>query len=512
MVHERRAGGHVASVPADPSGDLIFGVGDEVPSETIVPMTELIAALIAAWETAAIAVTLLMSAYLIVDLLVEIARPRTPRRLRRNVRLPMVSVVLPVYDEPEDVLRATLASWKQVRYPAFEVIVADDSTLPFESDDPSIRILHRSDRDGFKGGALRNALDHLDPASEWMIIFDADFLVDPDVLIRFACHFAPGVGGVQGFQGMGRNDSAPILTRFCEACHIVSNVLLAGRYRMRGFVGVQGTVEAYRVEAIRSIGGLAPYTTANEDLDTTFRLRKAGWRIVYDPEIVGRGIAPERYSVFFRQTTRWTSSTVREYRRHWPSYLRSRHVPIAEKIDSFFFLLTWTNSLVVTPTLVFLPWVLMGLNVIPLWLSVLITVLPLTLFALPLLIKAAPVRLALTGWMWYYVLLVPGYVVMFRASLLGLFGEPGFTRTTKFEHSAKTGPSVGLTLSAKRVVHGKGGRVLGVTCRECGRRLPAPEVLFYAVGGLDVAEPTCRRCIRRYEWIRFTPHRRTAVG
>ena len=462
-------------------------------------MTSLFLQIVMDWELAAVAVTLILSAYLISNLLASIALPPPERRYRCSPTFPMVSVVLPVYNEPEAIVRASIASWKAVRYPAFEIILADDSTVPLELDDPTVRVVRRTNREGYKGGALRNVFDKLDPRSEWMVVFDADFLVDPDVLVRFTEHYAPGVGAVQGFQAMGRNDPPSYLTRFSESFHAVANALLAGRQRLGGFVGVQGTVEAYRVEAIRSIGGIAPYATANEDLDTTFRLRKAGWKIVYDPRIVGRGIAPERYRVFFIQNTRWTSTTVREYRRHWGSFLRSPSVPWVEKFDSALFLLTWTNSLVVTPTLVFLPWALLSLHLIPLWLSVLITLLPISLFTLPAL-TGASARLGLTGWMGYYILLVPGYFVMFRAALLGLFTEPGFVRTLKTtapapQSVAKAGrfasplrlgaiPDRISTASLQRVV-----------CAHCGAPLTHREVLFYAVGALDVRDVACRKCL-----------------
>jgi cellulose synthase/poly-beta-1,6-N-acetylglucosamine synthase-like glycosyltransferase len=466
-------------------------------------VTSLFLDIVMGWEIASIVVTLVISTYLIVNLIVAVLRPLPGRRYGAHDPLPVVSVVIPVYNEPPELVRASIASWKAVRYPAFEIVIADDSDEPIELNDPSVRVIRRGNRDGFKGGALRNAFEHLDPHSEWMVVFDADFVVEPDVLVRFTEHYGPSVGGVQGYQSMGGNSPPSYLTRYSEAFHAVANALLAGRYRMRGFVGVQGTVEAYRVEAIRAIGGIAPYPTANEDLDTTFRLRKAGWKIVYDPRIVGRGVAPERYGVFFRQSTRWTSSTVREYRRHWGSFLRSRKVPAVEKVDSALFLLTWTNSLVVTPTLVFLPWALLDLHLIPLWLSVLITVLPLALFTLPILLGARA-RLALTGWMGYYVLLLPGYFVMFRASLLGLFTEPGFVRTSKFATSKPTStPSASHRSAGPFVSPHRTGTVQGLACERCGRSLSHREVLFYAVGALDVPGVRCRRCLGASEWLRF---------
>jgi cellulose synthase/poly-beta-1,6-N-acetylglucosamine synthase-like glycosyltransferase len=470
-------------------------------------VTSLFLEFVAGWEVAAIVVTLIISSYLILNLVAAVLRPPPERRYRKDSTLPVVSVVIPVYNEPPDLVRASIASWKQVRYPAFEIVVADDSTEPLELNDPSVRVIRRTNRDGFKGGALREVVARLDPASEWMVIFDADFVVDPDVLVRFTEHFRPGVGGVQGFQAMGRNERPTYLTRYSEAFHAVANALLAGRYRLRGFVGVQGTVEAYRVEAIRAIGGIAPYATANEDLDTTFRLRKAGWKIVYDPRIVGRGIAPDRYGVFFRQSTRWTSTTVREYRRHLVSFLRSPNVPAVEKVDSVFFLLTWVNSLVVTPTLLFLPWALLDLHVIPLWLSILITALPLALFTLPVVLGTRA-RLAFTGWLGYYVLLLPGYLVMFRASLLGLFTDPGFLRTSKVpsDSAARSASRKSASLSARPeppVFHPGAPTMQGVFCAKCGRALSHREVLFYAVGGLDVGDLSCRHCLGHSEWHRF---------
>lgn len=451
------------------------------------------------WELLAIVVTLVMSAYLISNLIAAILYPPSDRRYARHPAFPMVSVVLPVYNEPIEIVKASIASWKAVRYPAFEIILADDSQPPLEIDDPSVRIIRRSHRDGFKGGALRNVFNQLNPKSEWMVIFDADFLVDPDVLVRFSEHYRSRVGAVQGFQAMGRNDPPSWLTRWSESYHAVANVLLAGRYQCRGFVGIQGTVEAYRVEAIRDIGGIAPYSTANEDLDTTFRLRKAGWKIVYDSRIVGRGIAPNGYRVFFIQNTRWTSSTVREYRRHWWSYLRTRTIPWYEKVDSALFLLTWTNSLVVTPTLVFLPWALLSLHLIPLWLSVLITLLPLALFTLPVL-TGASARLGLTGWLGYYILLVPGYFVMFRASLLGIFTDPGFARTLKTSTGAPraaAGSVVPASTAGTRV-----SQMQRLVCRQCGTHLSHREVLFYAVAAPDVSDVRCRRCLAAFERVR----------
>jgi cellulose synthase/poly-beta-1,6-N-acetylglucosamine synthase-like glycosyltransferase len=465
-------------------------------------MTTLFLEVVIDWELVALTFTLVLSAYLIGELLIGVLRPWPRASPDPDAALPFVSVVIPAYDEPDAILRTTLASWENVRYPAFEVILADDSTEPVRLESTRVRVLRRAHRDGFKGGALRNAFDHLHPVSEWMAVFDADYVVEPDVLVRFAEHFSPGVGGIQGFMQMGLNDRPSILTRFSEALHEVAGVLLAGRYRYRGFVGVQGTVQVYRVEAVRAMGGIAPVPTANEDLDTSFRLRKAGWQIVYDPTITGRGIAPERYSTFFGQISRWTATTVREYRRHWKSYALSRKVPLVEKVDSIMFLLTWTNAIVVAPTMFFIPWALLYLHLIPLWLAVAITLLPLAVFLIPTCARGTT-RLGALGGLWYYVLLVPGSLVMLRAALSGFFGEPGFVRTPKVVTTPSAAPPTAYPASPFSGARCPTRPYFAATCRSCGAQIPNSEVVFYATAGLDVPSVDCRDCLAEVEWTRY---------
>lgn len=477
-------------------------------------MTSLFLEIVTLWEIVAISGTVLLSSYLIFEIVLATLRPWPSTTLDPDTPLPFVSVVIPTYDEPDEILRNTLAAWDRVRYPAFELILADDSSVPIRVPDGRVRVIRRANREGFKGGALRNAFRQLDPRSEWMVVFDADFLVDPDVLVRFAEHYQPGVGGIQGFMLMGLNDPPTVLTRFSEAIHHVAGVLLSGRYRHHGFVGVQGTVQAYRVEAIREMGGIAPEFTANEDLDTSFRLRKAGWKIVFDPRIVGYGVAPDRYRTFFTQITRWTATTVREYRRHWRSFLASRNVPLGEKIDSFLFLLTWTNAIVVAPTLFFIPWALLELRLIPLWASIAITLLPLVVFVAPTALRRTP-RVGLLGWLWYYVMLVPGSFVMLRAAWSGLLFEPGFARTPKSHAAASTppvpAPNPAVPFGPAEVLDFP---IHALSCRRCGRAIRDPEVIFYATRGLDVMALECRSCLSDDEWSRFREPARSgsAIG
>src|SRR3989338_2415150 len=143
-------------------------------------------------------------------------------------RYPMISVHLPVYNEPK-VVERLLKACTSFDYPNYEVVVADDSTdettgiverflkgdqgeeilhvTPSTPDTPSFTLIHRADREGFKGGALREALKATDPRVEFIVVFDADFVPYPDTLELFLKYFQVSAGGLdaaKGYQGKSR--------------------------------------------------------------------------------------------------------------------------------------------------------------------------------------------------------------------------------------------------------------------------------------------------------------------
>ncbi len=346
---------------------------------------------------------------------------------------PFTSIIIPVYNEPIELVKTTLENMKSLDYPKYEIIIADDSDNERDYGN-NVKVIRRRNRSGFKGGALRNALEHVDAKSELIAIFDADFTVEKDALTKFARYFKdPEVGAVQGYMKISANENTNGLTKFISIISDAANHILYGRYLRKGFVAVQGTNEVYRREAIEKIGGLAPYLTINEDLDTSFRLRKAGWKIVYDPKIVGVGLAPETYKKFAGQLSRWTSSTIREYRRHLVSFMKSKEVKLKEKLDSLMFLSTWTISLVVSPSLFLLPVIFFGSTIpekytLPIFATM--TALPIGIIFSSIESKYG-IKRAAKGLAMYFWFLFPGYYVSFMATIKGLVSEGEFNVTDK---------------------------------------------------------------------------------
>ncbi len=371
--------------------------------------------------------------YMLSDLLRGKRGIRAPEKVETDDYAPFTSVIIPIYNEPIEVVKATLASMSKLEYPEYEIIIADDSEEKRDYG-PGFRVIRRQNREGFKGGALRNAFKYIDERSELVAIFDADFTVEKDALRRFAQHFKdPNIGAVQGYMKISANEDKNGLTKFISVISGVSNYILYGRYLKRGFVTVQGTNEVYRRKAIEEIGGVAPYTTVNEDLDTSFRLRKANWKIIYDPNIIGIGLAPETYRKFAGQLSRWTSSTIREYRRHIVSFLKSKEIRFREKLDAIMFLSTWTISLVVSPTLILVPFALLSTPLpieYTLPISAIMTSLPVAIIFSSTDLKYG-IKTAMEGLAMYFWFLLPGYFVSFRAAVEGLVSDGSFNVTDK---------------------------------------------------------------------------------
>ena len=135
-------------------------------------------------------------------------RDRRPEPLGRLPELPKVTVQLPMFNEMYVATRL-LDAVDRIRYPRdrFEVQVLDDSTdetqelckkkvAELRATGLDITYIHRTDRTGFKAGALENGLKTA--KGEFVLVFDADFLPEPDVLERTIHFFSdPKVGMVQ---------------------------------------------------------------------------------------------------------------------------------------------------------------------------------------------------------------------------------------------------------------------------------------------------------------------------
>ena len=281
-------------------------------------------------------------------------RDKRPRAIGTFSDLPAVTVQLPLFNEMY-VVERLLDAVAGIRYPRdrFQVQVLDDSTdetqeicrraiadLRARHPDLDIEYVHRVDRSGFKAGALENGLRTA--KGEFILIFDADFLPQADVLERSIHHFLdPRVAVVQcRWDHINRDFSA--LTEV-QALMLDGHFMMehAGRNRSDRFFNFNGTAGIWRRAAIADAGGWQ-HDTLTEDMDLSYRAQLRGWRFVYLPEIAAPAELPVEMSAFKSQQFRWAKGSVQVALKLLPAIMRSKSATFAQKSEAFFHL---TNNL-----------------------------------------------------------------------------------------------------------------------------------------------------------------------
>ncbi len=274
-------------------------------------------------------------------------RDKQPKPGPQLSPLPVVTVQLPLYNEMY-VADRLVQSVCGLDYPTelLEIQVLDDSTdetrgiaeaavRRFASQGVDIKYYHRTDRTGYKAGALEAGLQVA--RGEFVAIFDADFLPSPDFLQRMMPHFAdPKVGMVQARWGHINQDYS-LLTK-------IQSILLDGHFvlehgaRHRGgcFFNFNGTAGVWRREVIADAGGWQ-HDTLTEDLDLSYRAQLRGWRFVFVPDVIAPAEVPVEMNAFKSQQHRWAKGSIQTCRKLLPQILAA-DVPFGVKAEAFFHL------------------------------------------------------------------------------------------------------------------------------------------------------------------------------
>ena len=274
-------------------------------------------------------------------------RPAPPLDGDDGDDIPFVTVQLPVYNELYVVERLIDAAARLDHPPQrLEIQVLDDSTdetqriaaaavARWSARGVAIRRLHRTQRTGYKAGALAAGL--LAARGEAIAIFDADFIPPRDFLRRaLPALRAPGVGLVQARWGHV-NRECSWLTRV-QALLLDAHFVLEHGARNRGgcFFNFNGTAGVWRRAAIDDAGGWQP-DTLTEDLDLSYRAQLAGWRFVFLPDLVAPAELPVEMNAFKTQQHRWAMGSIQTCLKVLPGVLRSG-LPPRLKLEAFFHL------------------------------------------------------------------------------------------------------------------------------------------------------------------------------
>ncbi|MBD2717014.1 glycosyltransferase [Microvirga sp. STR05] len=264
---------------------------------------------------------------------------------------PRVTVQMPLYNEVF-VAERLIDACAALNYPLnrLHLQVLDDSTdetvalvaarvAHYRAQGLRIDQVRRPDRQGYKAGALRYGLEQTD--GELIAIFDADFVPEPDFLLRTVPYFQEaGLGVVQTRWGH-LNEEYSLLTElqaFGLNAHF--HVEQVGRTAGGHFINFNGTGGVWRRTCIEDAGGWHT-DTLTEDLDLSYRAQLRGWRFHYLPHVVAPAELPATLDALKSQQFRWTKGAAETARKHLRNVLRSSET-LATKLHATFHLLNST--------------------------------------------------------------------------------------------------------------------------------------------------------------------------
>ena len=323
--------------------------------------------------------------------------------------LPFVSIHVAVYNEKkvvERLIRAcTVQSWltadssKQSavsgkRLANYEVILADDSNddtteiiktlisadgrqlIRADYDDehevfvstkpgePTVKLIHRNSRAGFKGAALQRALEETKAECQYIVVLDADFVPYPDTIEQFVKTFQvltagsgeqvvgsssrnqstnyplqttnlSNIAAVQGYQWHVLNKSQNWVTRGVRTEYAGSYVIERSTEELYGGLKqISGSVYCIRADILRQFGWGISIT---EDFELTLRLYEAGYKVVFTPYIQVPAEAVSTIKRLIRQRMRWAEGSSFNVKVMFGRMLASPNMTRAEKLEFTYF-------------------------------------------------------------------------------------------------------------------------------------------------------------------------------
>ena len=271
--------------------------------------------------------------------------------------IPFVTIQLPVYNELY-VMERLLTNIVKLNYPKdkIEFQVLDDSTdesvistakqiEELRNTGIDIKHIRRSNRQGFKAGALKEGLEIA--KGEFIVIFDADFLPKENWLYETVPYFKnPEIGVVQTRWGhINRNYST--LTKI-QAFALDAHFTLeqVGRNSKGHFINFNGTAGVWRKECILDAGNWEG-DTLTEDLDLSYRAQLKKWKFKYLEDVKTPAELPVIISAARSQQFRWNKGGAENFQKMTKRVLINKDISIKTKIHSVLHLLNSSMFLMI---------------------------------------------------------------------------------------------------------------------------------------------------------------------
>ena len=301
---------------------------------------------------------------------------------------PKVSIHVPCYNEPPEMVKQTLNALANLDYPDFEVLIIDNNTKDpavwepvrdyCATLGPRFKFFHVAPLAGFKGGALNYLIPHTAPDAEVIAVIDSDYCVDPNWLKHMVPHFADTkIAIVQSPQDY-RDQNESTFKKLCYSEYKGFFHIGMVTRNDRDAIIQHGTMTMTRRSVLEELGW-ADWCIC-EDAELGLRVFEKGYSAAYSHNSYGKGLMPDTFIDFKKQRFRWAYGAIQIIKRHTSSLLRGKDTELTRG-QRYHFLAGW------------LPWVADGMNIFftvgaLLWSAAMIIVPtrvdpPLLIFAIP---------------------------------------------------------------------------------------------------------------------------------
>ncbi|APZ45290.1 glycosyl transferase family 2 [Polaribacter reichenbachii] len=263
--------------------------------------------------------------------------------------IPFVTIQLPVYNELY-VMERLLKNIAKIDYPKekLEIQVLDDSTdesvemtaklvADIQKKGLDIQHIRRSNRKGFKAGALKEGLEIA--KGEYIAIFDADFLPKTDWLKQTVPYFKnPEIGVVQTRWGHINRDYSTLTKIQAFALDAHFTLEQVGRNSKGHFINFNGTAGIWRKETIYDAGNWEG-DTLTEDLDLSYRAQLKNWKFKYLEKVETPAELPVVISAARSQQFRWNKGGAENFQKMIKRIITNKNSSFKTKIHSMLHLL-----------------------------------------------------------------------------------------------------------------------------------------------------------------------------
>jgi cellulose synthase/poly-beta-1,6-N-acetylglucosamine synthase-like glycosyltransferase len=239
---------------------------------------------------------------------------------KTDKKLPIVTIQLPIFNEFYVIDRLIDAACS-LTYPKdkLQIQVLDDSTDEtiekvrglvhhYKKKGIWIEHIHRTNRIGHKAGALDEGMRKA--KGEFIGIFDADFVPEPDFLLRTMGYFKDAKIGMVQTRWGHLNEDYNILTK-AQSFGIDGHFMIeqVARNGSSLWMNFNGTAGIWRRSCIEDAGGWE-HDTLTEDFDLSYRAELKGWKFRYIKDVVCKAEIPATVNAYKAQQFRWCKGSI----------------------------------------------------------------------------------------------------------------------------------------------------------------------------------------------------------